>query len=102
MRAGLAILGLLAATVLGCGDGVIIIAVNTGTVSDPFCGSGTGHFDLQSQGGLVLLVVINSDTTIIAANGGVGRCTDLTPGAHVQVRGPQQGAQITAQSVRVQ
>ena len=96
-------LGLLATVVWGCGDGIIIIAVNTGTiVSDPFCDSGTGRFDLQNQGGLFLLVVISSDTVILNADGHPGRCTDLGKGAHVLVRGPQHGNQINAQSVSVQ
>ena len=96
-------LGLLATVGWGCGDGIIIIAVNTGTIaSDPFCDSGTGRFDLQNQGGLVLLVVIASDTVILNADGHPGHCSDLSKGAHVQVRGPQDGNQISAQSVNVQ
>jgi len=95
--------GLLTVIALGCGDGVFIVAFNSGTiVSDPFCGSGAGHFDLQNQGGLVLLVVITSNTKIFAANGTPGRCGDLTAGAFVGVRGPRRGTQVTAESVSLQ
>ena len=91
------------AVALGCGEGVIIIGVNSGVIiSAPFCDNGTGRFDLQDQGGLVLLVVINSDTVIFAAGGHPGRCTDLTVGARVQVRGPRQGAEVTARSVSIE
>jgi hypothetical protein len=102
MRTLLAALGLLAIVVLGCGSGVIIISVNSGTIaSDPLCDGGMGRFDLRNQAGLVLLVVISSDTVIFNADGRPGRCADLTNGAHVQVRGPQHGNQINAQSVNV-
>ena len=103
MRRALAALGLLMAVALGCGDGVVIVSFSSGTiVSDPSCGSGTGRFDLQTQGGLVLLVVMDSDTAIFVASGQQGRCADLTAGTQVQVRGPKQGTQITARSVSVE
>jgi hypothetical protein len=93
----------LAIMALGCGDGVIIVSVNTGIIaSDPFCDSGAGHFDLRNQGGLLLLVVISSDTVIVNPDGRPGRCTDLTFGAHADVTGPQQGTQITARSVTLE
>jgi hypothetical protein len=98
----LAALGLLTIVALGCGDGVVIIAFNSGTiVSDPSCGGGTGRFDLLNQGGLTLLVIISSDTVILNPDGHPGHCTDLSRGNHVQVRGPQSGDQINAQSVTV-
>lgn len=103
MRKLLAVLALLITVAWGCGDGVLIISFTSGTIaSDPFCDNGTGHFDLQNQGGLLLLVVIGSNTAIVGANGHPGRCTDLAAGEHVQVRGAQHGTQINAQSVNLQ
>ena len=103
MRTALTALAVLLAVALGCGGGGVIIFVNTGTVvSNPSCDQGRGSFDLLNQGGLVLLVVINSDTVIFNADGMRGRCTDLVAGTHVQVRGPQHGSQVTAQTVNVQ
>ncbi len=102
MRTALAALAVLLAVALGC-DGDVIIFVNTGTVvSNPLCDQGRGSFDLLDQGGLVLLVVINSDTVIFHADGTRGGCTDLVAGAHVQVRGPQHGSQVTAETVNVE
>lgn len=103
MRAALAGLILLTAVAVGCGDAVVIFSVNTGIIaSPPSCGSGGGQFNLQNQGGLLLLVVINSDTVIVNPAGHPAHCSDLTVGAHVQVRGPQQGGQITARSVNLE
>ena len=103
MKGALAALAVLTIVVLGCGDAVIIIRVNTGTItSAPVCDNGMGRFDLQNQGGLVLLVLLDSNTAILKADGRPGHCTDLSVGAHVQVRGPQQGGQITARSVTLQ
>ncbi len=103
MKTAIVVLALFTTVTWSCGDGVIILAINTGTiVSHPFCGGGTGGFDLQSQGGLVLLVVISSDTIILDANGQPGQCRDLSLGAHVQVTGPRQGMQINARSVDLQ
>jgi len=103
MRRLLAALGFLTTVALGCGDGTVIIAFNSGTiVSDPRCESGTGRFSLQNQAGLLLLVIISSDTVIVTAGGQNGRCTDLNKGNHVQVRGAQSGDQIDAQSVTVE
>jgi hypothetical protein len=96
-------LGVLTAVVLGCGDGIVIIAFNSGTiVSDPSCGGGGGQFELVNQGGLMLLVIISSDTVIFNADGHTGYCGDLSKGNHVQVRGPQSGGRIDAQSVTVE
>ncbi len=103
MRAALAGLAVLAAVAAGCGDAVVIISVNTGIIaSAPSCGSGGGQFDLQNQAGLLLLVVINSSTVILNTAGHPAHCSDLTAGARVQVRGPQQGRQITARSVNLE
>ena len=103
MKTAIVVLALLTTVAWGCGDGVIILLINTGTiVSSPFCNGATGGFDLQNQGGLVLLVAINSDTVILRANGQPGQCRDLSLGAHVRVTGPQQGMQINARSVTLE
>ena len=103
MRRLLPALALLMTVALGCGDGIVIIAFNSGTiVSDPSCGSGAGRFDLLNQGGLTLLVIISSDTVIFNANGQTAHCADLSKGNHVQVRGSQRGDQIDAQSVTLE
>ena len=103
MKAALIALAL-AWLLTGCGsDGVFIISFNAGTIDgDPSCRNNGGQFDLRNQGGLLLLVVITSDTSIILANGNRGTCNNLAANEHVQVRGPQQGTNITAQSVTVQ
>ena len=103
MRPVLAALALLTLVALACGDGSVIIIVNTGTVvSDPVCDHGNGSFNLQDQGGLLLVVLITSDTEIYDAAGMRGGCTDVIAGAHVQVRGEQHGEQVTARTVKVE
>jgi hypothetical protein len=88
---------------LGCGDGVVLITFNTGTiVDDPICEGRMGRFDLREQGGLVLVVLVNDGTQIFLATGFRGSCADLTADALVQVRGPRTGDTVTAQSVQVQ
>lgn len=86
-----------------CGDGVFFISFRSGTVAgDPTCNGGTGNFALQDQGGLLLGVVIGSDTTITTAAGQPGSCADLAPGASVNVTGSQRGNTITAQTIHLQ
>jgi len=103
MKAGLAALAL-ALLLAGCGsDGVFIISFTAGTIDGaPTCRNNGGQFDLRDQGGLLLLVVINGDTSIILGNGNRGTCQDLASNTQVQVRGPQKGTNITAQTVTVQ
>jgi hypothetical protein len=103
MKAALAAL-LLAGTLIGCGgDGVFIISFNSGIIAgDPACRNNGGQFDLRNQGGLVLLVILNNNSTVILANGSRGACRDLSANAAVQVRGPQDGNRITAQSVTLE
>ena len=94
---------LLAMLLAACGEGVVFISVNFGTViGAPTCRNGSGQFDLRDQEGLVLLVLIDSDTRIIAANGGTAGCTDIAAESQVQVRGPRDGTTLTAQSVQLQ
>jgi len=101
MKATLVALGVLTTVAFGCGDdGVIIIAVNVGVIrSDVFCRGDTGQFNMETQGGVVFVVVISSDTVILNTSGSPAACTDLRVGAPVRVRGPTQSTQIAAQSV---
>jgi hypothetical protein len=93
----------LACVLFGCGsDGVFIISFTSGTIADdPACRSNGGQFNLRDQQGLVLLVIINSNTLIFVGSG-QGSCGDLSRNDPVNVRGPRQGNQITAQSVQVE
>jgi len=95
---------LLFATLLaGCGDGTVIVIFNSGVVvGDPSCQGDSGNFQLQNEGGLLLLVVINSGTVIVNPRGLPGMCTDVTAGEHAQVRGPQHGTTVTAESITLQ
>lgn len=94
----------LACLLAGCGsNGVFIISFNSGTIDgNPTCRNDGGQFDLRAQGGLLLFVAINTNTVIILRSGNHGTCRDLTANTPVQVRGPQSGTRITAQSVTVQ
>ena len=86
-----------------CGDGIVIISFNTGTVvSNPQCTDGAGQFDFRDQQGLLLLVIINSGTLIFLSNGLPGRCPDIIRGATLQVRGVNDSGRVTASEVRVQ
>jgi hypothetical protein len=88
---------------LACGDGAFIFAFSTGTIAgEPVCDGGGGSFDLRDQAGLVIVVVIESDTTIILAGGSTGTCADLGAGANVDVSGDGEGRRITARNIVVQ
>jgi hypothetical protein len=93
----------LACMLFGCGsDGVFFISFASGTIADdPTCRSNGGQFNLRDQGGLLVLVIINSDTLIFVGSG-QGTCHDLGRNDPVNVRGPRQGSQITAQRVQVE
>lgn len=85
---------------LACGDGVVLLSFNAGTVAgDADCRDGRGDFELRNQGGLLLLIIIGDDTTIILANGFRGRCADIRAGASAQVRGTDQGGRIMARDI---
>ncbi len=102
MKTALAAMALLTVIAFGC-DGDVIIIVNTGTVvSTPVCHPDGGSFNLRDQTGLLLVVLIDSDTEIFNAAGMREACTDLAAGSHVQVRGDQHGSQVTAQTVNVE
>jgi hypothetical protein len=96
------LLAVLAILWAGCGDGVVFISFNSGTVlPDPACRPRGGDFDMRTSGGLVVLVVIRSDTVIVLANGGRGTCDDIVTGASVDVRGVDEGERINASEVRI-
>ena len=103
MKRSLVALCLLFAVLHSCGDdGVVFVSANLGTVaSDPDCGPGGGRFDLRDEQGFVLLVIIDSSTTIFLSRGAPGNCTDLVAGAPVQVRGSNNQGTIDAQEVRL-
>jgi hypothetical protein len=85
----------------GCGDGVFIISVNSGTIiGDPHCRNSGGQFDFQQSGGLQVLVVITSTTRIFVSSG-TGTCRDLFAGQSVEVSGRQSGDRIVASEVTV-
>jgi hypothetical protein len=85
-----------------CGNGTFIISVNSGViVNPPSCRTDGGQFELQPEGGLVVLVVITSTTHIVVASGGTGRCSDLSAGTPVQVAGHKTGDHIVASSITV-
>jgi len=93
---------LLASLLAACGDGVVFFSVSLGIVAnEPICGNGNGRFDLREQQGLILVVLIDSNTRILAANGRTAQCTDIAPGAPVQVGGRRQATTISAQSVQL-
>jgi hypothetical protein len=92
----------LGVSLLACGDGVVIISVNSGViVGAPVCQGSGGQFQLRDQGGLVLLVVITGGTHIVVA-GGTGSCSDLSPDTSVAVSGHQSGDHFVANSITVE
>jgi hypothetical protein len=85
----------------GCGGngGFVLILVNTGFVVSS--GACDGSFDMRSDGGLTLLVVIGSGTPIFLADGTLGTCANIRPGSQVSVRGPTQNGRVTANQVQL-
>lgn len=94
----------LGSLILGCGGGTtFIFSFHSGTISgSPSCGANGGQFNLNQQGGLLVLVVITSNSTIILSNGSHGTCRDLSTNTPVVVNGQLQGDRITARTVTVQ
>jgi hypothetical protein len=99
------VLPILAAIVLwvGCGSDVIIIArTNLGTVgTDASCSGNSGEFPLHEASGLVVIIIISSDSSIFLANGLRGECRDVTAGSRASVRGTPEGERIRAEEVRL-
>jgi hypothetical protein len=92
----------LGVSVVACGDGVVIISVNSGViVGAPVCQGSGGQFQLRDQGGLLVLVVITGSTHIVVA-GGAGSCSDLSPDTSVAVSGHQTGDHFVANAITVE
>ena len=70
-------------------------------VGDPACGGGDKHFNLRDQEGLLLAVIINSNTQIVAPNGQTAHCSDIAADSQVQVRGSRNAMTVSAQSVQL-
>ena len=97
----LVLLGL-AVSAAACGNGVVIVSLNSGTiVGAPVCQGPGGQFQLRNPGGLLVLVVITSTTHIVVAGSGSGTCSDLFAGSSVQVSGRERGDRIVASSITV-
>lgn len=95
------LLAVLAAGWPGCGTDVIIVA-NFGTVvSDADCVDGGGQFPLRQQQGLVVVVILDENSTILRPDGAAGRCSDLKAGREVSVSGSEQGSGILAGTVQL-
>jgi hypothetical protein len=89
--------------VAACGGGVVLFSVNSGVVlDDAVCRGGAGEFDLRNQGGLILVVIIASDTVILDSNGARGTCPDVQGGRQARVRGVTDGGRINAREVQLQ
>lgn len=93
----------LGVSLAACGGGVFLISVNSGViVGQPRCQGPGGQFQLRDQGGLVVVVVITSNTRIVVASGGPGSCSDLSADIPVQVSGRKSGDRIVASSITVE
>jgi hypothetical protein len=89
--------------VAACGGGTFFISFHSGTIAgSPICRTDGGQFDLRQPGGVLVLVVLTNDSTIILAGGARGACGDLRANTPVTVQGPLHGSRITAQTVAVQ
>jgi hypothetical protein len=92
----------LAVAVAGCGDGVLILSFTSGViVGPPRCHGAGGDFQMHTEGGLTILVVLTNDTDIVIAGSG-GTCSDLSPNAAVQVSGREDDDRIVASSITVE
>ena len=98
---------LLVSLVLGlvcCGtDTSLSIHFSSGTITDNArCSGGGGDFPLEQQDGLVVIVIVRDDTTIVhASSGEPGRCADLTEGTRASVQGTNNGGRIQADEVSI-
>jgi hypothetical protein len=92
-------LGLASALSLeACDDGVVILSFNSGViVGPPRCDRSGGEFQMQTEGGLTILVVITDDTSIVVAGTG-GTCSDLFADVAVQVSGHRSSDDVVVAS----
>ena len=93
----------LALAALSCGnDGVILFRTNLGAVdSDATCMGSGGQFPLRQQEGLIVLVILDDDSTVVLADGTLGACGALKAGIRVSVRGAADGDRIRAHEVHI-
>src|SRR5260370_39148576 len=86
---------------LGCGDDtVILFRTNLGTIDqNADCTAGGGQFPLRQQEGLIVIVVLDTDSSIFLADGLIGTCSDLTAGTRTSVRGSEDHGRIRASEV---
>ncbi len=92
----------LAVSGAACGDATFIVSFNSGVIlGPPHCQGSGGDFQLQTQEGLTILVVITSDTSIFIA-GSSATCVDLFANASVQVSGRDDDDRFVASSVTVE
>ncbi len=93
---------LLLTLIAGCGDGTLIFITNLGVVSaNASCSGQGGQFPLRNAQGLTILVIINGDTSIVAANGAFTSCPALRQGTQVSVKGSQDQDHITAKQIHI-
>jgi hypothetical protein len=99
----LALLLALVAAPLGCGDDtVIVFATNLGTIDqDATCTGGGGEFPLRQQSGLIVIVILSSDSHIFLPGGIIGTCNNLTAGTRTSVRGSEDNGRIHASEVHI-
>jgi hypothetical protein len=98
---------LLSSLLLGlvsCGSGTSLsVHFSSGTITDNArCSGGGGDFPLEQQDGLVVIVIVRDDTTIVhASSGEPGRCADLTEGTRASVQGTNDDGRIQADEVSI-
>lgn len=88
---------------LGCGsDTSVLFQTSFGSVTaDASCSGPGGQFPLRNEQGFTLTVIVTEQTTIVRANGSFGACSDITAGARVRVRGPENDGRIDAGDVQL-
>ena len=87
-----------------CGtDTSLSIRFSSGTITnDARCSGGGGNFPLEQQDGLVVIVIVRDDTTIVHASSGIpARCADLVEGTRANVQGTDDNGEIQADQVDI-
>jgi hypothetical protein len=100
--------GLITSLLLGlvaCGSDSSFFSIrfSSGTITDSaHCSGGSGQFPLEQQNGLVIVVIVTDNTTIIhASSGKPARCPDLIEGVRANVRGTDDNGDIRADQVEI-
>jgi hypothetical protein len=89
---------------VACGsDTSVSIRFSSGTITDTaHCSGGDGQFPLEQQNGLVVIIIVTDNTTIIhASSGKPARCADLTEGTRANVQGADDNGDIRADQVEI-